>query len=572
MSLITETAPSSKVATWTESVHAPHPQASEILRQVDYYFSEENLVSDPYLLGFTGKEGTNPVSLSLIMGFKKMKQFRPKTAVREVLKHSTVVEVVDTGHIRRRYPLGRPLLVKPLIDVNRYKKALAENQHLTKGMLKPTGFEKNAVEGPIRPEEYEEDRKKYDPEESFVTRIELAVTNFCARRKMHQGTRKIFTDLLHLGGFSNVHQFQGMSKKEQKRQGVELDDIADFKICDEVENAYYAEWEDGEKGDWVVDFESLAKSFLSDVFLREYPWYDEQQVKMATMVLRNFYNYLLLHNVCPEYEDQLEAARMICDVAETELPKLAMVDQSLPGAFNSACSTLCGGSYTDVHISQDGWASGCDNMGLSRQEAKVIIGVGVAAYGSREQIEKLAPVLSGDAGLKYTSSHKLGLVVVNVEPPNDYAKAAYNQLREHEGVDKYVHPMGKLHCKRWDMPFEPPTDLPKAARVVDTASFEFLVEESTLQYCIPGMKIEATIRELDVGLQYIDSIEATYPSFYTWLPNEVVGRWKEPGPPKTWMQRQQAQRDGKALDQVRDSTSNHDGGQDDGEFSDGGPD
>lgn len=60
---------------------------------------------------------------------------------------------------------------------------------------------------------------------------------------------------------------------------------------------------------WIVDFEGVAKAFFSSEFLNYFDWYDEDQVKTATNVLRNFYNYLLLHDVCPEYKKDLLAAR-----------------------------------------------------------------------------------------------------------------------------------------------------------------------------------------------------------------------------------------------------------------------
>lgn len=160
-----------KVKDWAVASNGTHSRAEETLRQVEYYFSDENLPHDAYLLGFTGLEGTNPVSISLITGFKKMKQFRPNSAVREALRGSDVVEVVDSKHIKRRKPLSIRPSVTPRIDINRYKKQFqaAQQPHLTPGMLKPTGFELYATEGPISPAQYEKNLEKYGPEESIST-------------------------------------------------------------------------------------------------------------------------------------------------------------------------------------------------------------------------------------------------------------------------------------------------------------------------------------------------------------------------------------------------------------------
>lgn len=143
------------------------------------------------------------MSLNEICGFKKMRQFKPKTAVREALRHSRLVEVSQDGkRLRRKYPLDpKKITVIPKINRDRKKLVVPEDKPwLTKGMLKPTGFESNVTDGPIKPEEYEADKKDYDPEYSFTSRIETAVTRFCARRKMHQNTQKIFAKFMIFGG------------------------------------------------------------------------------------------------------------------------------------------------------------------------------------------------------------------------------------------------------------------------------------------------------------------------------------------------------------------------------------
>jgi hypothetical protein len=47
------------------------------------------------------------------------------------------------------------------------------------------------------------------------------------------------------------------------------------------------------------------------------------------------------------------------------------------------------------------------------------------------------------------------------------------------------------------------------------------VEEDILQYCAVGTKIEGEVRELDIGIKWLDSIRAVGPSFFEWLPNEL---------------------------------------------------
>ncbi|KAI7087460.1 hypothetical protein KC356_g4145 [Hortaea werneckii] len=546
----------------------PHAHAAEILRQVEYYFSDESLPADSHLLGFTGRDGTKPVNLSMILNFKKMKQYRPKAAVREVLKSSSFVEVVDKNHIKRRYPLNTPLLVVPKVDEARARREimLAANPHLTKNMLKPTGFEPDTTESSLTDAE----RSLYDPSFDFIDRIQTAVKYFASKRKMHQDLLQIFEKFLFFGGFITRAQTSqsGMSKEELKKQEglteAQAKELLEYySVSDSVVTAIFSCYEDQSKGaEFVVDFEGVAKGFLSSEFMASFDYYDEKMVKKGTQVLRSFYNYLLLHRVCPEYDEQLRAAHSICDVAETELNKLGVADKCLPGAFNAACSTLFKGSYVGLHRDafsaapddeDGGWIMQGDNIGLSLKDAKMIFSAGIAAYGTNDQYEKAKTLLKDDVEHVECVTHEgIGLEVISIEQPDKKAVELYERLNSME-TDSYqiacIQPMGRLVCKPWDVPIAAPTDLPEHAKAktpcVETSAF--LIEQEVLPFCFEGMKIDCTVKQLDCGIKWIDTIDSLFPSFYTWLPNESVcgkGAWKEPGPPKEWMLRQ-TQRSGK---------------------------
>ncbi|KAI7538213.1 hypothetical protein KC318_g10220 [Hortaea werneckii] len=593
------------ISAWTPPAQQqvePHARATEILHQVEYYFSDENLPGDPHLLGFTGRDGTKPVNLRMILNFKKMKQYRPKAAVREVLKSSSLIEVVDTNHVKRRYPLTTPLLVVPKVDEARARReiALAANPHLTKNMLKSTGFEPDATEPPLTDAE----RSLYDPSFDFIDRIQTAVKYFASKRKMHQDLRQIFEKFLLFGGFiNNAQNIQsGMSKEELKKQeglteAQAKEQLEYFSVSDAVVTAISSSYEDENKNaEFVIDFEGLAKGFLSSEFMASFDYYDEKMVKKGTQVLRSFYNYLLLHRVCPEYDEQLRAAYSICDVAETELNKLAVADKCLPGAFNAACSTLFKGSYVGLHRDafsaapddeDGGWIMQGDNIGLSRKDARMIFSAGIAAYGTDEQYEKAEAFLKDDIEHVYCVTHEgIGLEVMSIELPNKKAVELYERLNSTE-TDSYqmacIQPMGRLVCKPWDVPIAAPTDLPEHAKAKTSCgeTSVFLVEQEVLPFCFEGMKIDCTVKQLDSGIKWIDTIDSLFPSFYTWLPNENLcgkGAWKEPGPPKEWMLRQ-IQRSGKVSEgavvpaQMDDQSTNAAGySSGDGDTREGGSD
>ena len=549
-------AQASAISTWSTSGPAPHPQAAQIIRQIDHYFSDENLRQDAHLLGLF-KEGNGTVSLNEVLGFPKMRKFKPKAAVKEAIKESSVVEVVKNVNgklcLKRRQPLQSAITVIPKINEDRKKIVVLEDKPwLSKGLLRSTGFEPYATDGPIHPTEYEEERSDYDPDNSITHRIETAIRKFTARRKMHQETRAIFDKLLVFGGMDcGSGQFIG-SLGDREMEDLSKKEIAErtmyYGVSERVMDGL--DEDDGtDEATWVVDFDAIAKAFLSSVFVTSFNWYDEKQVITATMVLRNFYNYLLLHDACKEYNHQITAARDVCDLAEEELLKLSQIDTRFPGGFNTACSTIFEGTYTGLHAASGDWVREDDDPGWSDEQARMIFLAGIFAHGTEEQLKQAEANVRTGAPLKEAfkviCTENFGLEVVDIQLADGEAKNVYeNEMF----ANTYIRPMGKIRCKRWEVPFAKPRDLPESAKTANKdEEFDILLEDETLKLCFPGMKMEACIKELNLGIKFIDYFEAVYVSFFTWLANEEIRDWKEPGPPKEWMVRKNAEREGRIV-------------------------
>ena len=506
-----------------------------IIRQVEYYFSEENLPHDVHLLGCL-REGNGTVSLKRISGFKMMRKFKPMGDIRAALQESTLLELCDEGkRLRRRTPLKSPITVTPRMKDQPQPGLVAKDEPwMTKAMRKPTGFEENPDNKPREPEETEEERKDYHPDVPFVDRIETAITRFRARRKMHQEANKTFSAFLVFGGFRGGQpQFSGgwSEKSTEDHSKKELAEMnSHWSVVDEVRLTL-----GDDDPTWVVDFEDLAKGFLSSQFLSFFIWEDSEVRKTAIGVLRNFYNYLLCHDVCPEYREQIVAARKVCDIAEGELPKLRQASHGLPGDFDKACSTLFGGYFSGLHATGD-WVDAEDNLGWADDDAAVVFKAGVFAHGTDDQLSALqkAPTELQKA-FRVTFSRLIGLEVVGMEMATGDAKEFYDSS---ELTDTIVKPLGKLRCVLWKAPHATVYDLP--AHVIEAEErelqqkkeFVFLVGESALQACYPGLKMEAEVKQLDLGFMWIDRVEATYPSFFVWLTNENIRDWKTPGPPR----------------------------------------
>ncbi|TKA30128.1 hypothetical protein B0A50_02847 [Salinomyces thailandicus] len=87
--------------------------AGDIRRQVEFYFSDSNLPIDAHLLQQTGGRKNNPVALSVIHSFKRMRHFQPFEAVRDAVKQSEFLDLNDRDEITRKRPLDEKFTDDP---------------------------------------------------------------------------------------------------------------------------------------------------------------------------------------------------------------------------------------------------------------------------------------------------------------------------------------------------------------------------------------------------------------------------------------------------------------------------
>jgi hypothetical protein len=405
---------------------------------------------------------------------------------------------------------------------------LTANPYLSKGMLKPTGFEYDFAEPELPIEERQVELEHYSPENPICERIETAVLRYKMNRKFHQNTLKTFHAFLNFAGFEERPSgFTGGTSKEEA-EGLSKEEKARRKQINYMSKEVTQSDEKAD-GKWVVDFEGVTKGFFSICFPMGFLFYDDLEhdkkvTNAACNVIRNFFNYLLYHSVCPEYTDQIKAAISTLEPIETEYVKLAEVQSVFPGAFSKACSILCGGYYAKSQY-QGNWmdddVATDPNNGLTAQEAKWVACAGVAAFGTPSQKEDLGL----DAELTIvTTEEDVGLEVVAITLPAETSKEAQQFFSKLKGT--CILPMGKLLCKRYQFQHAAPLDLPSD----DTSRsdrFELLVDEESLQKCYPGLKFIATVKETNAGFCFIDYWSECYGSFYTWRWNDKAKDYKE---------------------------------------------
>lgn len=274
----------------------------------------------------------------------------------------------------------------------------------------------------------------------------------------------------------------------------------------------------------------------------------EEKIKLCTSTIHNFLNYLLYHNVCPEYKDDVNAARAACLQADKELCQIARAHAMLPGKFNEACSMIYGGTCQEMYIGDQDWARELGSFtGMNPKLARQTFKIGFTANATDEMFEKYKSQ-SQSGTISIASAVETGLEVTELILANrDVLK-----LYDHPDA-KSLRALGKMKARTWIHPGEPDDDRTEeekqqqqeeeragagagagpgtggAPREV-AEEYEFWIEDELLQRCFVGMKLETTIRRLSFGLDFFDYLAGAYCSFYTILPNELMVGWREPGP------------------------------------------
>lgn len=409
------------------------------------------------------------------------------------------------------------------------KKSKKRKSKSKRGLAAPTGFEEFYVDAPLTPAEFEEEKGIYDSDIAFSRRIESAIQRYCARRNMDSTKKDVFDKYLSFGGISSgPKQFSG---------GLDAKDISDMNAAEIalMKATHFVDinkW--GLDEAYEVDFDGCVKAFFSSRVPEVYDLSGidcDQQVKSKTNIVRNFLNYLLHHEVCPEYEVQIVAAKATCDQTDKELPRVIRTRSYFPGDFQTACSEIFGGAYQGSSGQEVGWASDVKgSAGISPELAIQTFRVGMASHAP-DDVNKAYMEQSDSWSIITTKAYDACLEVAKIVRASDEVKKFYERHPSAKGLK----PLGRLIAQSWYPPYNLPKDLTKeekevaankSANVVETHSF--LVEDYILETCFVGMKFEVTIREMSFGLKFFDTTHSVFCSFYTLLPNELMIGWRVP--------------------------------------------
>ncbi|KAI9679341.1 MAG: hypothetical protein M1817_005361 [Caeruleum heppii] len=435
--------------------------------------------------------------------------------------------VVDASVPPGEKPIAPPVdeVSKSLQDMKIQTGVAAKKKKKKKSRSKASkgvsGFEDNYADAPVTPAEHSEESKIYDPSRSFAERIEICIQRYRLRRKFDSMRKNVFDKYLTLGGIDTGQKMfgGGIDRSADDEDGEYEGDpnAIDFVSSDKASA--------GTKGsEWVVDFEGVAKCFFSSYYFINLDFATEIEIHRCTAVIRNFLNYVLHHNACPEYTEQILATRRLCDLANEEIIKVRRVSTALPGDFNMACSTLHGGFFKGLYCEGFEWAyEDGSAMGMSDKKAKDTFMTGLSAYGTDDQ------VIAALTGLHTVGTKPMSFEITGIEGPDDQIRDFYE--RQLKGSYKAL---GKMKAKRWWNPWAADEDVTdeeaEAERAKDTIEYEFWVNMDVLDDCFVGMKMDAQVYELSCGLRYFDTVTNVYCSYHTSMEVEMMSGWKQPGP------------------------------------------
>ncbi|KAL8867447.1 MAG: hypothetical protein Q9174_005661, partial [Haloplaca sp. 1 TL-2023] len=477
----------------------PRPEDEADLDDSKYgtFVFDPNILA-PWEPGFgEGDDDEQPEPVPRVARTRSTEENHPTPSINDVVAHQ------ETKAVQEQPATQGSLDTKNSAEmgVSEVKKKKKNKKSKSKrGLNAPTGFEEFYVDAPVTPAEHEEELEMYD------SRIEIAIQRFFSRRNMDPIKKDVFDKYMAFGGISSgPKQFSGgLSKADMS--DMNATDIALMKAIHFVDLDRYSTEEN-----YVVDFEACVKSFFS---ARVPMIYDltgadcAKEVHAKTNIIRNFLNYLLHHDVCPEYKDQVVAARNACDLTDKELPMAMTAAAWFPGDFQTACSVIFGGSCQDVYARNPGWDDDfVSEVGMDTATAQNTFKIGLAAQSS-DEMSKIYMEQNSDLGVSVVKVYDIGLEVIEVIPAPDEIRRFYEGHPSAKGLKS----LGRLKARKWQPPHTLPQDFAEnekedeAKPLHRTDPYEFLIEDDILRTCFVGMKFEATVRELSFGLKFFDAV------------------------------------------------------------------
>jgi lupus La protein len=126
----------------------------EIRKQVEFYFSDSNLLQDKYLLTQCGGAENKPIPVTVIHSFKRMKRFQPYSAVVAALKESSTLNITGADgaeEITRKSALPEGTTTEVETNVNIFEDQARSRSIYVKGFGRETESSQSDIEAFFAP-------------------------------------------------------------------------------------------------------------------------------------------------------------------------------------------------------------------------------------------------------------------------------------------------------------------------------------------------------------------------------------------------------------------------------------
>lgn len=247
------------------------------------------------------------------------------------------------------------------------------------------------------------------------------------------------------------------------------------------------------------------------------------EYQMGVEVVFNFLKYVEHHDVCPEYAGDVKNAQKVCETALEEMPSICKAVALLPGTFNIAAARLFCEDDNPLSFENGDGSWEVEWKTMDDATAQVVFGATLAILLD-PKVSKA--VMGSKLGVTHMSEETFE--VVEIAFAEEEPRAKYKATSQHlaRTMDIKLETCGSLIVRPtvvrngWDNTSNP---TPSA-----TADETFILEESILEELKVGMAITMTVCTLNVGLKFIKEIRKVHPTFYLFLPQQLMLKFKEP--------------------------------------------
>lgn len=243
-------------------------------------------------------------------------------------------------------------------------------------------------------------------------------------------------------------------------------------------------------------------------------------IQMAVDVVSNFLNYVLHHNVCPEYTQDIMKAKEICNSAVDQITRTFQIAQDTPDDFGRACYALFNGGKAN-YAEYDNWDT---SKRMTKGHARRVFYASVAAHDILYDKVKGTTVES----IQIVHQVMQHFQVEHITLPTEEQVRQYLGVKDEHGDTGNIKPCGLVTAKAIDLVTGWDTGDVVGPAPGIKAQEVFIVGANVLEQLIVGMKVKLVVGILNNGVKFIKDMHDVLPTYYTFLPQELMLRYREP--------------------------------------------